>query len=139
MPVSDQQDVPVRAELRIAMEELADAVRARNPAGVLAKFSRQGFRFVDSRLAKPAPRAIGFERLERELNAGKGELYEVLFGAGGVIEYVSGKRQVAWPAVAADEFMPRHVEDKKISLRFRLEGDAWLVDTLAFPATVRAR
>ena len=137
-PVTFQPDVAVQAELRIAMEELADALRAKDPVAVLAKFSRQAsFRYADTRKPEPASQQIAFKRLERELHAKKGDLYQALFGARGVVQYVTGEHWGSWAAVASEEFAPRGVDPKNVKLRFRLEGGAWLVDALFYPAAVR--
>lgn len=133
VPVTERQDVPVPGELRIATEELADALRARDIGGVLAKFSRaQPFRYIDTRRAKPAERTLKFERLERDLNAKRG-MYEVLLGARGLVQYVSGERRIPWFATAPDEFAPRDADPKRIWLRYRLEGTDWKVDALGYP------
>ena len=137
-PVTFQPDVAVQAELRIAMEELADALRAKDPVAVLAKFSRQAsFRYADTRKPEPASQQIAFKRLERELHARKGDLYQALFGARGVVQYVTGEHWGSWAAVASEEFAPRGVDPKNVKLRFRLEAEAWLVDALFYPAAVR--
>ncbi|HKU40071.1 MAG TPA: hypothetical protein VJR89_18050 [Polyangiales bacterium] len=137
VPVSEHQDVPVPGELRIAMEELADALRAGDAAAVLAKFPRGGgFRYVDTQRAKPVERVLGYARLERDLNAKQG-LHPILFGPKGVAQYVSGERAMPWFATASDEFSPRDADRKKVWVRFRLEGDAWKVDALGYPAALR--
>jgi hypothetical protein len=128
--------VPVPGELRIAMEELAEDLRAGNVSRVLAKFSKAGgFRFTDTRAKNPVATPIPFERLERELGAKRG-LYRVLFEPAGLLQYVSGDYAAPWVGVAADEFAPRGADAKKVWLRWRVEGDAWLVDALGLPAAI---
>jgi hypothetical protein len=136
VPVSGQQDVPVPGELRIAMEELAEALRARDVSRVLAKFSKAGgFRFTDTRAKNAVATPIPFDRLERELQAQRG-VYRALFDPSGLVQYVSGGYAVPWVGVAADEFAPRGGDAKKVWVRWRAEGDAWFVDAIGVPAAL---
>ena len=113
-PVIFQPDVAVQGEVRIAMEELADALRAKDATALLTKFSRQvSFHYTDTRKAQPVSRPIAFERLERELRANKGDLYDAMFGANGVVQYVTGEHWGSWAAVASEEFSPRGVDPKR--------------------------
>jgi hypothetical protein len=140
VPVSEQQDVPVPGELRLAMEEFAEALREHDAARVLGKFSRAGgFRYVDTRKSAPSIQPIGFDRAERELNA-KAGLFRALLDPAGLTQYVSSDHAIPWLWIAPDEFAPRGVDAKKVWLRWRAEGDAWVVDTIAMPAALpRAR
>ena len=134
VPVSGSQDVPVPGELRLAMEELSEAVREHDAARVLEKFSRSaGFRYSDSRKQKPIIQAISFDRLQRELGAKSG-LYRTLLEPSGLVQYVSGEHAVPWRGVSQDEFAPRGVDANKVWVRWRSEGDTWVVDTIALPA-----
>jgi hypothetical protein len=136
VPVSGQQDVPVPGELRIAMEELADDLRAGNVPRVLAKFSKTGgFRFTDTRVKTQVATPIAFERLEREIGAKRG-LYRALFEPAGLLQFVSGDYALPWVGVAADEFAPRGADAKKVWVRWRAEGDAWVVDNIGVPAAL---
>lgn len=136
LPVSEQQDVPVPGDLRLAMEEFAESLREQDVSRALAKFSRAGgLRYVDTRRAKLAPQSLDYTRIERELKAQTG-VYLALFGATGVRTYVSGNYALPWLGIATDEFAPRGADAKKIWIRWRAEGDAWFVDTLALPAAL---
>jgi hypothetical protein len=140
VPVSGQQDVPVPGELRIAMEEFAEALRARDVARVLAKFSKiGGFRWTDTRAKHAEAAPITFDRLQRELEQKRG-VYRALFDPAGLFQYVSGDYALHWVGVAADEFAPRGGDAKKVWVRWRAEGDAWFVDAIGAPAAIpRAR
>jgi hypothetical protein len=136
VPVSGTQDVPVPGELRLAMETFCEAVRAHDAPRLLDMFSRSaGFRVADSRKPKAVFQAISFDRLSREL-AAKSGLYRALLEPNGLVQYVTGQRALPWLAVAQDEFAPRGVDPKQVWVRWRSEGDAWLVDTIALPAPV---
>jgi hypothetical protein len=136
VPVSDQQDVPIPGELRVAMEEFSDALRAPDVARALASFSSaQGFRYADTRPKTPAVQAIAFKRLQRELDAKSG-LYLTLFDPSGLVQYMTGKHARPWFATSASEFAPRDLELKNVWVRWRLEGDSWVVDTIGFPAAI---
>jgi hypothetical protein len=136
VPVSEQQDVPVPGELRLAMEEFAEALREHDAARVLGKFSRAGgFRYADTRKSAPSIQPIAFDRAERELNA-KAGLFRALLDPAGFTQYVSGDHAIPWLGIGPDEFAPRGVDAKKVWLRWRAEGDAWVVDTLAMPAAL---
>lgn len=137
VPVSEQQDVPVSGELRVAMEEFAEALREHDAPRVLGKFSLSGgFRYADTRKAKPSIQPIPFARLERELNAKTG-LYRTLLDPAGLTQYVSGAHAIPWLGIAPDEFAPRGVDAKRVWVRWRAEGDTWVVDTIALPAAIR--
>jgi hypothetical protein len=136
VPVSEEQDVPVPGELRLAMEQFAGALREHDPSRVLGKFSRAGgFRYADTRKSKPSIQPIAFDRLERELNA-KGALYRALLDPAGLAQYVSADRAIPWLGIGPDEFAPRRVDAKKVWVRWRVEGDTWVVDTIALPAAL---
>jgi hypothetical protein len=136
VPFSEQQDVPVSGELRLAMEEFAEALREHDAVRVLGKFSQSGgFRYADTRKSEPSVRPIPFDRLERELKAKSG-LYRALLAPAGLTQYVSGNNALPWRGVGPDEFSPRGFDAKKVWVRWRAEGEAWVVDTIALPAAI---
>lgn len=136
VPVSDQQDTPVPGDLRVAMEELAERLRAGDVPRVLEKFSRTGgFRYADTRKKEPAVTPIPFEQLAREVGA-KGGLYRMLFDPAGLAQYVRGTYAVSWVGIASNEFAPRGADAKQVWVRWRPEGDVWVVDTIAMPAAL---
>jgi hypothetical protein len=118
------------------MEELAEALREEDGPRVLGKFSRTGgLRYVDTRKPKAAVQSMAFDRVERELNE-KAGLYRMLFDSTGLRSYVSGEHAIPWLGIASDEFAPRGVPAQKVWVRWRAEGDTWLVDTVALPAAI---
>jgi hypothetical protein len=129
-------DVPVPSELRIAMEELCDALRARDTAAFLRAFSRtQPFRDVDAAREGDPGKAVSYPKLARELAAKQG-LYRALFGEerpDQLRRYVVGEYQGPWAATSEVRFVPRGLPEPRVWISWRAEADRWVVDAIARP------
>jgi hypothetical protein len=129
-------DVPVPGELRIAMEELCDALRARDTKAFLRAFSQtQPFRDVNGAREGDPGKAVSYATLARELAAKQG-LYRALFGEerrDQLRRYVVGEYQGPWAAASEVRFVPRGLSEAHAWISWRAEGDRWVVDAIARP------
>ena len=116
------------------MAAFVTAVRARDRPQLAGFFPTTGKLVVVNTLEKPFERAaIAADRLARQLRPG-GDLDDLLFGDDGFRDYVTRDHRQRWRP-RGTTFVPPYATGPPVWLKWRREGERWVIDEIALPSS----
>jgi hypothetical protein len=132
---SAPRPAPSFAYAKSATAEFVSAVLARDPARVLACFSRaRPWTLTSIQGHKPSPSRYSYAKLEAGLKQG-GEFRDVIFGEApddNLHHELEVTGEAAWVAKTATTFTPPG-EPRDVFVTWRREGDRFVISDIAFP------